>query len=407
MLTGAVVTLAAGGGHHGLLGVGRHGLRAVVLVVVLIALVVALVALARHWGARRPSASARPAPGAGPDQATRRPKPTATFAAPQTPPAPLRRDRDGIEARGLSKHYGAKAAVEDLSFEVKPGRVTGFLGPNGAGKSTTMRLIMGLDAPDHGSVTINGLPYHHLAWPLREVGALLEANAVHPGRRAVDHLWMLARTNQIPRTRVDEVLEVVGLSSVADQRAGQFSLGMSQRLGIAVALLGDPGVLLFDEPMNGLDTDGIRWVRHLLRNLAREGRTVFVSSHLMSEMALLADHVVVIGKGRLIAEMPISDFTSQNAQSYVRVRSPQLEKLRRDLEHAGASTEGLADESLAVRGMSKEEIGKLAWEGSIMLHELSPQLPSLEEAFVESTESGTDYRGSLLRTGGNEKGDAA
>ena len=233
-----------------------------------------------------------------------------------------RRDRDGIEARGLSKHYGAKAAVEDLSFEVKPGRVTGFLGPNGAGKSTTMRLIMGLDVPDHGSVTINDLPYHQLAWPLREVGALLEANAVHPGRRAVDHLWMLARTNQIPRTRVDEVLEVVGLSSVADQRAGQFSLGMSQRLGIAVALLGDPGVLLFDEPMNGLDTDGIRLGTPSPAQLGAEGRTVFVSSHLMSEMALLADHVVVIGKGRLIAEMPISDFTSQNAQSYVRVRAP-------------------------------------------------------------------------------------
>jgi ABC-2 type transport system ATP-binding protein len=299
-----------------------------------------------------------------------------------------------IEASNLTKRYGENLAVDDLTFKVTPGCVTGFLGPNGAGKSTTMRMIMGLDGPDGGSVTVNGHRYHDLRWPLRQVGALLEARAIHPGRSAYAHLWMLARTNQIPRQRVDEVLELVGLASVPQQRVGQFSLGMSQRLGIAVALLGDPGVLMFDEPVNGLDTDGIRWVRQLLRTLASEGRAVFVSSHLMSEMAVTADHVVVIGKGRLIAQMPIGEFTAQNSNAYVRVRSPDLARLRPVLEAAGASTDPEPDGSLSVRGISREKVGQVAWDHSIMLHELATQSATLEEAFVESTEGSVQFSGS-------------
>ena len=219
-----------------------------------------------------------------------------------------------IEVTGITKRYGDTLAVDDLSFEVRPGQITGFLGPNGSGKSTTMRMIMGLDNPDAGQAKVNGIAFEGLGWPLREVGALLEAKAIHPGRSARNHLWMLAQTNDIPRSRVDEVLEIVGLSGVADKRPGTFSLGMGQRLGIAGALLGDPSVLLFDEPINGLDPEGIRWVRNLLKGLGKEGRTVFVSSHLMSEMALTADHLVVIGRGRLIAEMPVDEFIAQ-AQS--------------------------------------------------------------------------------------------
>ncbi|HTX01657.1 MAG TPA: ABC transporter ATP-binding protein, partial [Acidimicrobiales bacterium] len=243
-----------------------------------------------------------------------------------------------IEARELTKHYGDKVAVDDLSFTVRPGVVTGFLGPNGSGKSTTMRLVMGLDAPSAGDATVNGRQYHDLSWPLREVGALLEAKAIHPGRSARAHLQMLAQANRIPPRRVDELLELVGLTSVAHRRAGKFSLGMSQRLGIAAALLGDPGVLLFDEPVNGLDPDGIRWVRNLLKGLAAEGRTVFVSSHLMSEMALTADEVVIIGKGRLIAEGPVAELLAQSSQRSVRVRSPELSKLRAALDERGAQT---------------------------------------------------------------------
>jgi ABC-2 type transport system ATP-binding protein len=257
-----------------------------------------------------------------------------------------------------------------------------------------MRMIMGLDAPDEGSVLVNGRPYHDLGWPLREVGALLEAKAVHPGRSARAHLWMLARTNRIPRQRVDEVLDIVGLTAVAQQRVGQFSLGMSQRLGIAVALLGDPGVLMFDEPVNGLDTDGIRWVRQLLRGLASEGRAVFVSSHLMSEMAVTADQVVVIGRGRLIAEMPIAEFTAQNARSYVRVRTPSSAQLSSVLEAAGASVTPEGDGSLSVRGITQERVGELAWGNAVMLHELATQSASLEEAFVESTEGTVEFSGS-------------
>jgi ABC-2 type transport system ATP-binding protein len=239
-----------------------------------------------------------------------------------------------IEAHQLTKRYGDKLAVDQLSFSVRPGVVTGFLGPNGAGKSTTMRMIMGLDAPSGGNVTVNGRPYHDLPWPLHEVGALLEAKAIHPGRSARAHLQMLAEVNHIARTRVSEVLEIVGLTSVAGRRAGKFSLGMGQRLGIAAALLGDPEVLLFDEPVNGLDLDGIRWVRNLLKGLAREGRTVFVSSHLMSEMALTADEVIIIGKGRLITQLPTEDLLAQSSQRFVRVRSPEMAPQSASLEEA-------------------------------------------------------------------------
>ncbi len=298
-----------------------------------------------------------------------------------------------IEARGLTKHYGQKLAVDNLSFTVRPGVVTGFLGPNGAGKSTTMRMIVGLDAPDVGEVTVNGRPYHDLSWPLHEVGALLEAKAIHPGRSAHAHLQMLAEANNISRQRVDEVLGIVGLTSVAGQRAGKFSLGMSQRLGIAATLLGDPDVLLFDEPVNGLDPDGIRWVRNFLKGLAREGKTVFVSSHLMSEMALTADEVVIIGRGRLIAQVPIDELLAQSSQRYVRVRSPEIARLKAALEVKGAITVPEEDGSLSVRGLDEVAIGDLAASIPVTLHELAPQSASLEEAFMELTESSIEYHG--------------
>ena len=300
-----------------------------------------------------------------------------------------------IEAQGITKHYGDTLAVDQLSFTVRPGVVTGFLGPNGSGKSTTMRMIMGLDAPNAGDVTVNGRHYRELPWPLHEVGALLEAKAIHPGRSARAHLRMLAQTNRIPARRVDEVLDLVGLTSVAGQRAGKFSLGMSQRLGMAAALLGDPEVLLFDEPVNGLDPDGIRWVRNLLKGLAREGRTVFVSSHLMSEMALTADEVVIIGKGRLIAQVPVDDLLSQSSQRYVRVRSPEIGKLRSALDSAGATSVLEDDGSLSVRGIDEAAIGDLASGLPVVLHELSPQSASLEEAFMELTEGSIEYHGAL------------
>ena len=298
-----------------------------------------------------------------------------------------------IEARGLTKRYGAKVAVDKLSFDVLPGVVTGFLGPNGSGKSTTMRMIMGLDSPDEGSVTVNGRPYHELPWPLREVGALLEAKAIHPGRSARAHLRMLAQTNGIASGRVDEVLEMVGLAAVARQRAGKFSLGMGQRLGIAAALLGDPGVLLFDEPVNGLDPDGIRWIRNLLRSLASEGRTVLVSSHLMSEMALTADYVVVIGRGRLIAASAIGELTAQSARRFVRVRSPQIAELRAVLDKEGATTVLEDDGSLSVQGLDEVAIGEAAAAVPVVLHELAPQSASLEEAFMDLTEESVEFHG--------------
>jgi ABC-2 type transport system ATP-binding protein len=299
-----------------------------------------------------------------------------------------------IEAKGLTKHYGDKLAVDQLSFEVRPGVVTGFLGPNGSGKSTTMRMIMGLDVPNAGDATVNGRHYHDLPWPMHEVGALLEAKAIHPGRTARNHLLMLAQANRIDRRRVDEVLEVVGLSEVANRRAGKFSLGMGQRLGIAAAMLGDPEVLLFDEPVNGLDPDGIRWVRTFLKSLAKEGRTVFVSSHLMSEMALTADEVVIIGKGRLIVQVSIDELLTQSSRQSVRVSSPDIAPLRTALESEGASTSVEDDGSLTVRGKDHKEIGELAARLSLVLYELTPQTESLEEAFMELTESSIEYRGS-------------
>jgi ABC-2 type transport system ATP-binding protein len=298
-----------------------------------------------------------------------------------------------IEAKGLTKHYGDKVAVNDLSFSVRTGVVTGFLGPNGSGKSTTMRMIVGLDEPNSGHVTINGQRYQDFAWPLREVGALLEARAIHPGRSARAHLLMLAQTNRLPTRRIDDLLELVGLTAVAEQRAGKFSLGMGQRLGIAAALLGDPKVLLFDEPVNGLDPDGIRWVRNLLKGLAREGRTVFVSSHLMSEMALTADEVIIIGRGQLIEQTSIEGLLSRSSMQSVRVRSPQADVLRKALEDLGATTVNEEDGSLTVRGVDEVAIGDLAAARSITLHELSPQTASLEEAFMELTEGSVEYRG--------------
>ncbi len=298
-----------------------------------------------------------------------------------------------IEAEGLTKHYGTKVAVEDLSFTVRPGVVTGFLGPNGSGKSTTMRLIMGLDEPNRGQVRVNGQRYRDLHWPMREVGALLEARAIHPGRSARAHLKMLAQTNRLPARRVDDLLELVGLTAVADQRAGKFSLGMGQRLGIAASLLGNPGVLLFDEPVNGLDPDGIRWVRNLLKGLAREGRTVFVSSHLMSEMAVTADEVIIIGRGHLIEQTSIDDLLNKSSMQSVRVRSPQLSVLRDAIGELGATTDLEDDGSLTVRGVDEVAIGDLAGARGIILHELSPRTASLEEAFMELTEGSLEYRG--------------
>jgi ABC-2 type transport system ATP-binding protein len=303
-----------------------------------------------------------------------------------------------IEAQGLTKHYGEVTAVDGLSFEVRPGLVTGFLGPNGSGKSTTMRMVMGLDRPSAGSVTVDGRRYGDLPWPLREVGALLEAKAIHPGRSAYNHLWCLAQTNGIPRTRVDEVLDLVGLQAVARKRVGTFSLGMGQRLGIAAALLGDPGVLLFDEPINGLDPEGIRWVRTLLRGLAAEGRTVFVSSHLMSEMALTADHLVVIGRGHLIADLSVEEFIAQSSRRFVRVRSPQAAALTSVLEQAGGAVTAEPDGALTVTGLDPAAIGEAAAASGTVLHELSPQAASLEEAFMELTHDSVEYRGDV--TGG-------
>jgi ABC-2 type transport system ATP-binding protein len=298
-----------------------------------------------------------------------------------------------IEVSGITKRYQDTVAVDDLSFEVRPGQVTGFLGPNGSGKSTTMRMIMGLDAPDAGSVKINGREYRDLALPLREVGALLEAKAIHPGRSAYNHLLYLARSNDIPRTRIDEVIEMVGLTTVAKRRAGKFSLGMGQRLGIAAALLGDPAVLLFDEPINGLDPEGILWVRNLLKRLASEGRTVFVSSHLMSEMALTADHLVVIGRGRLISTGTVSEFIAESSGQFVRVRSHRAGELARLLvaQEAQVVTEG--DGALSVSGLSAADIGEIAGVSGIYLHELSPQMASLEEAFMELTRDSVEYHG--------------
>ncbi|GAA0243223.1 ABC transporter ATP-binding protein [Actinomadura nitritigenes] len=297
-----------------------------------------------------------------------------------------------IEARGLTKRYGDKTAVDDLSFTVRPGAVTGFLGPNGAGKSTTMRMILGLDRPTSGSVTVNGRPYTRHAAPLHEVGALLEAKAVHTGRTAYNHLRALAATTGIPRSRVDEVTDLVGLRAVARKRAGGFSLGMGQRLGIASALLGDPRTLVLDEPVNGLDPEGILWIRTLLKNLAAEGRAIFVSSHLMSEMALTADHLIVIGRGRLIADTSVSEFIERASGGRVKVRSPQAARLRDLLAGPSVTVTGVEEGTMLVSGMTSDQIGRIASGNDITLLELAPQQASLEEAFMELTGESVEYR---------------
>jgi ABC-2 type transport system ATP-binding protein len=297
-----------------------------------------------------------------------------------------------IEAHGLSKRYGDKLAVDGLSFTVRPGVVTGFLGPNGAGKSTTMRLILGLDAPTGGSVTVNGRPYRDHAAPLREVGALLDARSVHPGRSAYHHLLALAQTNGIRRSRVDEVVDAVGLGGAARRRAGRFSLGMGQRLGIAAALLGDPRTVILDEPVNGLDTEGIRWIRSLLRRLAAEGRTVFVSSHLMSEMAMTAQHLIVIGRGRLIADTGMEEFIAGAAPSVVRVRTTDPEALAARLRGPEVTVSPDGDGALAVAGLSTDEVGRVAGAAGITLLELTAQEASLEDAFMTATRDAVEFR---------------
>jgi ABC-2 type transport system ATP-binding protein len=296
-----------------------------------------------------------------------------------------------IEVRGLTKRYGSTLAVNDLSVMVHPGAVTGFLGPNGAGKTTTMRMILGLDYPSAGTVTIHGQPYAQLASPMREVGALLEARAVHGGRSARNHLRCLAQTNDIPESRVDEVLGLVGLADVAGKRSRGFSLGMSQRLGIAAALLGDPGIVMFDEPVNGLDPEGILWIRTLMRSLAAEGRTVFVSSHLMSEMENTADHLIVIGRGRLIADCSMAEFIARGTGHAVLVRTPQPDGLARVVTGAGGTVTPVGQGDLEVRGLPPARIGDLALTSGIALHHLAPARASLEEAFMELTADSVDY----------------
>jgi ABC-2 type transport system ATP-binding protein len=296
-----------------------------------------------------------------------------------------------IEAHGLTKRYGSTLAVDNLSFTVRPGLVTGFIGPNGAGKSTTMRLVLGLDAPDRGTALVNGRPYASLGVPLREVGALLDARAFHPGRPARDHLRWLAAGNGIPRARVEAVLELVGLSRAARRRAGGFSLGMAQRLGIAAALLGDPPVLLFDEPVNGLDPEGIRWIRGFLRSLAGEGRAVLVSSHLMSELEDTADHLIVIGRGRLIADTTVRDLLDESAGLRFNVRTPQPSALMALLADAGAVVTSTDHEALTVAGLEGARIADLAADHGLRVYELSPHRVTLEEAFMELTRESVDY----------------
>ncbi|MFZ1063706.1 MAG: ABC transporter ATP-binding protein [Acidimicrobiales bacterium] len=300
----------------------------------------------------------------------------------------------------LTKNYKNTVAVNDLSVEVMPGVVTGFLGPNGSGKSTTMRIILGLDHPTKGRVTIDGKAYQDLKSPLHEVGALLDAKAVHPGRTARNHLRSLAVSNRIKKSRVDDVLEFVGIASVADKKVGGFSLGMSQRLGIAAALLGDPPVLLFDEPVNGLDPEGIRWIREFFRSLAKEGRTVFVSSHLMSEMALTADQIIVIGRGALITQGSVDDLTA-TAQGTVLVRASDLTGLTKVLEALKAHVQASSDSSLTVSGLTSDQVGEAAHKAGIAVFELTPQRASLEEVFMdltaESVEYGTSMPGAMPR----------
>ena len=297
-----------------------------------------------------------------------------------------------IEAHELTKRYGGTTAVDGVSFTIAPGSVTGFLGPNGAGKSTTMRMVMGLDRPSSGTVTVNGRPYAQHRAPLSEVGALLDAKAVHPGRSARSHLRTMAATHGIPASRVDEVIEVTGLAAVAGKRVGGFSLGMGQRLGIAAALLGDPRVLMFDEPVNGLDPDGIRWIREFMRRLAGEGRTVFVSSHLMSEMEHTADHLIVIGRGRMQADCSVKEFIERNSEQTVTVRTPETMKLLQLLAAKGARVTNDSTGLITVRGATPQQIGDLAFDNQIRVHELALHQGSLEEAFMEMTRDQVEYR---------------
>ena len=299
-----------------------------------------------------------------------------------------------IEAQSLTKRYGDKVAVDDLSFSVEPGKITGFLGPNGAGKTTTMRLILGLDRPTKGTVTVHGKDFRELAQPMREVGALLDAKAVHGGRSAYNHLLCLAQTNNLPARRVNEVLDLVGLSEVARKRSKGFSLGMGQRLGIAGALLGDPAILMFDEPVNGLDPEGILWIRNLMKALAAEGRTVFVSSHLMSEMENTADHLLVIGRGRLIADCTVAEFIARNSVQTVRVRTPQGDVLRSAVTMAGGHVADAPDGAFVVQGLALDQLGDLAFERGIRLHELAQAHASLEQAFMELTASSVEFHAS-------------
>jgi ABC-2 type transport system ATP-binding protein len=297
-----------------------------------------------------------------------------------------------IEARSLSKRYGDTLAVDNLSFAVEPGKITGFLGPNGAGKTTTMRLILGLDRPTGGTVTVNGRAFGELPVPMREVGALLDARAVHGGRSAYNHLLCLAQASRLPKRRVGEVLGLVGLGDVAGKRSKGFSLGMGQRLGIAAALLGDPEILMFDEPVNGLDPEGILWIRSLMMSLAAEGRTVFVSSHLMSEMENTADHLIVIGRGRLIADCTVAEFIARNSATSVRVRTPERSALIGLAAAVGGTVRDDGDGTLNVRGLDAGQLGDLAFEHDIRLHELTLVTASLEQAFMDLTAASVDFR---------------
>jgi ABC-2 type transport system ATP-binding protein len=299
-----------------------------------------------------------------------------------------------IEARGLTKRYERTLAVDDLSFTVRPGLVTGFLGPNGAGKTTTMRLVLGLDRPTAGTVTIDGRPHRQAASPMREVGALIDARAAHGGRSARNHLLCLAQTNGISPRRVDEVLGIVGLSGVAGKRSKGFSLGMSQRLGIAAALLGDPRVLMFDEPVNGLDPEGILWIRNLMRSLAAEGRVVFVSSHLMSEMENTADHLIVVGRGRLIADCGMAEFIDRSPGQAVMVRTSAQDLLAQAVADAGGSVTRESDQ-LRVRGLSEDQVGDIAFANRVPVYHLAAAKVSLEQAFMELTADSVDYHAAL------------
>jgi ABC-2 type transport system ATP-binding protein len=306
-----------------------------------------------------------------------------------------------IDVQGLTKRYGDKVAVDDLSFQVQPGVVTGFLGPNGAGKSTTMRLILGLDMPTAGSSTIDGRAYRGLDAPLREVGAMLEARAIHTGRSAYNHLWAMAQTHGIPRSRVDEVIDLVGLHDVARRRVGTFSLGMGQRLGVAAALLGDPHTVILDEPANGLDPEGILWIRNLLTGLAADGRTVFLSSHLMAEIALTAQHLIVIGRGRLIADTSVADIVAQASHDRaVRVRTPQGEQLRELVATSASSVDAVEPGVLEIHGMTSDALGVVAASAGIVLYELTPLKASLEDAFMRLTGDSVEYHAGTLRLPG-------